>query len=139
MSNVGNNTTEQLLVLKALTRSTGCLHEGQILQLKMWTYLLYPKVKVKYEIQIDQTLKSVKYLLSYPRKVPAGLAGKSAELEKDFHWLLGDEWLLEIVANSKRVFRGTRQIKAGQDAQKKVYTPFIKAVDEYADSFRKKS
>ena len=126
-----NNTTEQLMALKALTRTTGCLHEAQILQFKLWPFVLYPKIKVKYELQIDQDGKAVTYLLKFPGKVPASLPEQLKGLEEAVQWLVGAEWLLTVKVGSKRVFQGERRVESVDSAEKKAYAPFVKCVNEY--------
>ncbi len=130
---IQNNITEQLVSLKALTRATGCLHEAQLLQLRMWPYFLYPKVKIKYELRIDQDSKTVEYALKFPGKAPSDLKQKGQELEEVFQWLLGVEWLLKLSVGPKVVFKGTRRVSEIKVAEKKAYSPFTKAINEYMD------
>ena len=119
---------QQLLVLKQMTQTTGMLHEAQILQLKLWPYVLFPKTKVKYTLKIDPTKKQIEYefIGKYPK-------GKWEVLERDIQWLLGDEWYLLVRVGPKAplglkavVFKGSRKI-----VQDTGYQPFIAAVDDY--------
>jgi hypothetical protein len=120
-----NDLTEQLLSLRALTRITGALHEAQILQLKLWPFVLYPKIK--YELRINQDTKTIEYLMQIKGKVEH----KFEEFEEGVQWLLGPEWLLKVSVNGKSAFKGTRRIKEIEAAEKRTYTPFIKCVNEY--------
>lgn len=128
-----NNTTEQLMALKALTRTTGVLHEGQILQLKIWPFLLYSQKEISYELRVDLDRKVVEYLLQFKGKVPVKIKDRVASLENDLHWLLGSEWLLKASANGKSVFTGTRKIDEVETAEKKAYTPYIDCINDYLD------
>jgi len=123
---------EQLVMLRNLTRLTGGIHEAQLFQLKLWPFLLYPKIKVKYELRIDQDKKIVEYLLHFPSKTaPKGIAKKLESLELDMQWLLGSEWILKVSVEKRGIFSGSRRVEPLINAEKKSYGPFIKAINEY--------
>ena len=137
-----NDTTEQLLALRALTRATGVLHEAQILQMKLWPFVLFPKHKVKYELSIDQDAKRVIYSMLLPEtpKPPKDSQKALKGLEEVLQWLLGTEWLLEVqvdVAVKGKAprplvdFKGARRVKALEAAESKSYNPFIRCVEKY--------
>lgn len=126
-----SDINEQLMVLKGLTRTTGCLHEAQITQMKLWPVFLFPKIK--YEIRIDQEKKSIEYHLTFASKAPKSLQEKLAELDRSLQWLLGLEWQLKVSVGGKSVYKGTRSIAKVNQAEQKAYQPFISAIDKYID------
>ena len=131
MGTLNSDTQGQLMILKGLTRTTGVLHEAQIIQLKYWAVFLFPKVK--FEIRIDQDTRSVEYDFLFSGKSPSKLNEKLVSLEECLQWLLGTEWLLTVLAKGKRVYRGTRKIAAAKKAETKAYKSFIEAIDNYVE------
>jgi len=89
---------EQLLLLRAFTKTTGMLHDAQVLQLKMWPRVLFQRSTAS-QIRVDVA----KAHLSFDIAVAGGKPIKGV-LEPDapkllHDWvksLLGPEWSVSI-------------------------------------------
>lgn len=110
------DTKAQLLRLKDLTRRTGVVAETQVLQLKLWPYMLFNIVGNDAEAKLDPYEKHVSWDLRLKGKPPAGkdLKARGETLESWLRTLLGDEWLLDIRVRqkkggtSKTLYKGAR-------------------------------
>jgi hypothetical protein len=127
MNSIEKNISEALMVLRAMTRSTGVIHESQIHQLKYWPVFLMKGVK--FVLKINQDTKTLVYEMTRKQKIPKGLY---LELEKAVHWLLGPEWKTTIKMNGQKIFTGSVKIKEINTFEKRVYSPLIKCIKEYA-------
>jgi hypothetical protein len=106
-----DNAWEQLMLLKELTKTTGVLHEAQVLQLKMWPYVAFQKLD-KYEIAIDLDKKSVWYKMT-SGSLPGDEKTKgAASLKKNVKALLGDDWEVIVSWTESRKYNGRRTRKS---------------------------
>lgn len=110
-------TEKQLMLLRALTSTTGIIHEAQITLIKNWGAVAFAFVGTNWEAQIficdgeeckhtscgDRT---VTYHLTTKKKAPKDLPQYVAALDRSIHWLLGDDWRLVVKANKKQIYRG---------------------------------
>lgn len=97
---------KQLLALRALTGSTGVVHEAQLLQLKNWGAIAFAFVGKAWEARVSVETKTVTYHLTTKKKAPSDLPHYVAALDHSIHWLFGDDWRLVVKANKKQIYRG---------------------------------
>lgn len=107
MSNQTYSTTEQLLVLRGLTETTGALHEAQVFNLKMWGRLAAPHAK-SVELAIEMDEKIVEFRLIEAKKAPKNLKDLLGGLDRSVKFLLGDKWKVVVVKGDKILFTGDR-------------------------------
>lgn len=88
---------EQLLLLRDLTRRTGVLHEAQLLNLKLWPLVIFPKASNSV-IRIDPEKYTVEYTLTWKikGKKDADFKKRAKLLGKSVRWLLGDYWQVTV-------------------------------------------
>ena len=108
MTSKTQNWEEQLLTLRALTATTGVIHEAQVLQLKMWGGVAFAAYG-KWEANLDGDSKTVTYTLTRKKPLPKKNAAPAiAALDRSIHWLLGDDWGLKVKQSSKLIYDGPR-------------------------------
>lgn len=105
---------QQLQMLKEQTRLTGALHEAQVLQLKLWPLVVFQNA-ISSQFTWDPDKKVVIFTISHPamraKKAPK-LDWWKERVTKLNEWvqvLLGDEWMIQVVAG-KKTFNGSRKI-----------------------------
>ena len=96
------SVSEQLILLKNITKLTGALHEAQLEQMKYWLYALI-KDPIIFEIQIAQEKQQVTYLI----KSEADIKENLSCLNNWIKWLLGEEWEVKVQINGKRTKKST--------------------------------
>lgn len=95
------------MLLRALTESTGILHDAQVLQLKMYP-LFYIEHARSAEVHVNLEDKEVDFYVKVKGKEPANFDAKCEELNKAVKWLLGPAWLVRVRIREKVVYRGLR-------------------------------
>jgi len=91
------NWTEQLVVLRDLTRRFETLHEAQVLQLKLWPYTVDPTIQSN-QAGVDFEAKKVIFnwtgskMKSYDKRYRKRLQ----ELANNIKFLLGEDWCIEV-------------------------------------------
>lgn len=101
---MNDDVMEQLMLLRALTSSTGVLHEAQVLQLKMWPACFFKGVK-SHEFVFQWERRKLAYDIKAKGK-HTHLKKRCVALEKCVHTLLGGEYQVTILLNGKKVFSG---------------------------------
>lgn len=104
---------QQLMTLKAMTKTTLVLHEAQILQLKTWGQIALGFLK-SLQFKIDPEDQFVEYFGKAPKKMPAH-GQRFRMLEANVRWLLGDSWELRVKSGSKVIFRSTAFVAEDDD------------------------
>lgn len=105
----GNEWEAQILSLRALTATTGAIHEAQLLQLRMWGGIAF-KGLGKWSASPDVSTKTVTYTLDEKKKLPKGFPKLVAALDRSIHWLLGEDWALTISQSGKLLYEGSREV-----------------------------
>lgn len=107
---------EQLLLLKELTKTTGMLHEAQVLQLKIYPLVLTHAIRS--EFQFDFNSKEVIFnLLETKGKAPKGLKERLELLVNYVHTLLGSEYKVIVKFKNRKIF-SRNGIKNVEDRRK---------------------
>jgi hypothetical protein len=116
MSIAKASVEQQIAMLREQTRITGGLHHAQVTQLKMWPMVAFDII-VGSSFTWDPKTKVVKFKLDLPSKPPARKLEwwkeRVGAVQKWVHSLLGDEWMIQVVAG-KKTFNGSRKINAGR-------------------------
>lgn len=102
-----NDWTQQLMTLRALTATTGAMHEAQVLQLKMWGSIAFGERT--WEAGVDVETKTVTYQLAKGKRLKA-LANRVAALDRSIHWLLGEDWALRVDEDGNLLYQGQRTL-----------------------------
>ncbi len=102
--------TAQLLALRDLTRRIDALHEGQVLQIRLWPYSVDPGLKDVpggAEVSIEHKTVSYKWTSGpKPIKVDDAYRHRLRELARGVHTMLGPEWRLKVVRDGVPIFEG---------------------------------
>ncbi len=104
----GDAAWEQLMLLRNLTKTTGLLHDAQLLQLKMWSLVFSSHVS-SCEMHIDQEKQQIDFHLKTKGRTPADFQERCGHLVEWVQKLLGGEWLVRIKIREKLVHRGMRK------------------------------
>jgi hypothetical protein len=96
---------EKLYRLREVTRTTGILHEIQVLQLKMWPLVFTNATESECEFNFE-TKAIVFDLKKLKGKRPENFKERLEHLTKATQQLLGDEYAVVINVNGKKVFHG---------------------------------
>jgi hypothetical protein len=102
--------------LRAMTATTGGVHEAQVLQLKMWGAIAFPNRK--WEAAVDVRSKTVTYKLTKGQKQRKALAKRVAVLDRSIHWLLGDNWALNVDEDGNLLYQGQRKLPDTNEQRK---------------------
>lgn len=95
-----NDTYQQVLLLKDITRKTGCLHDTQILQMKIWPLVLTHATKTAFSFNSNK--KIVIYnLREFKGKKPKDFNKRLSLLRKYTKDLLGEEYQVKIKCFTK--------------------------------------
>lgn len=107
---------QQIEMLKELTRTTGALHEAQVLNLKLWPLCVFDMASTS-EFTWDPELKSVTFTMSMPKKAKTPklsvLKERVTILNKWVQALLGDEWMIHVKLAGK-TYNGSRKINVNR-------------------------
>lgn len=105
-----DDATNQLLMLKELTKETGVLHEAQALQLRMWSMLAVSHALNFPEIRFGWEDREIEFLFKKLKKKeqPKDFNLRLENMVKWVHWLLGDEYLVRIKDEKGTIYRGMR-------------------------------
>jgi len=108
MSN--DKTLQDLLNLRALTDRMGCLHELQVVQLKNWPWVLFNNL-TRFDVVPDVKTKIVefRFSLSKTKKMPKDSKKRFDALNEWVKTLLGNDWLIKVVAKKKALYVGLRK------------------------------
>jgi hypothetical protein len=112
---VASDWEKQLAALRALTATTGSVHDAQMFQIRMWGQLAFGYTK--WEAEIDVAGKTVIYAVT-KKKHPKDLAKFVASLDNSIHWLFGDNWGLRVKEGDKSLYEGKRQKTNVNDERK---------------------
>jgi hypothetical protein len=108
---------KQLMLLRALTATTGAVHEGQLLQLRMWAALAFDFTT--WQAEVDVANKTVIYTVGkIVNKKSEKLVKCVASLDNSIHWLFGDNWGLRINEGKKQFYVGSRKTKNVNDERR---------------------
>lgn len=97
---------EQLALLRELTKSTGVIHEAQILQLKTWGWVAVQRCYAKKTvIELDVESRRVTYnMQGGADALPDVLEGpRLAALTRSVRNLLGNEWKATVILNDTTI------------------------------------
>lgn len=112
-SSIANTWQEQLMALRALTSTTGIIHEAQRLQIKQWGALAFQHVGAgNWEAVVDTDGHIVTYKILKTKRAPKNFPKYVAALDRSIHWLFGDEWSLRIQEGRKFIYTGERLVSA---------------------------
>lgn len=112
---------KKLMTARALTATTGIMHDIQIQLLKNWAALGFG-AWYGWESHIDIPGKTILYKLTPEGKFKpkAGeMKACVAALERSIHWLLGPDWATNIDIKGKPHYRGSREVKRTNEQRKK--------------------
>lgn len=92
---------EQLAHLSGLTKTTGVLHEAQVLQLKYWPYVMAPHAK-SIETVVFQEKKEVRFVLKLGKKAPpSDFQARLDALDRSVKTMLGYDWQVVVQEDRK--------------------------------------
>ena len=99
---------EQLKLLQAFSRTTGALHEAQILQLKAWPRVAFAKL-IKHEVTWNIVTKKVIFnvYLQEKIKVLKEFTTRCRVLSTNVKEMLGDDWAVRIDIAGKMYFKAS--------------------------------
>lgn len=116
VGNGGEDTWQQLMVLRGMTQTTGILHDAQIFQLKMWSMVFSPHVQ-SCELRIGPEKREIEFHLKTKGKAPGDFKDRCQMLVQWVQNLLGPEWLVRIKAKDKLLHRGMRKVVSNERGQ----------------------
>lgn len=95
----------QLGILRGLTRTTGVLHEAQVLQLKMWPRLAIPHAEST-EFGWDPINRTIEFRARVARgqKPPRDLVKRLKGLDRSVKSLLGTDVVVRVKAGTSVLF-----------------------------------
>ena len=98
---------KQLMELCDLTKRLGGLHEAQILQLKMWGFVISP-TKGSFEVVVSTEDATVEYVFARNAELPKDPL-VFAKIDESVKWLLGEHWLVRFKKGAgKALYVGKR-------------------------------
>lgn len=105
------------MTLREMTRTTGILHEAQVLQLKYWPLLAATHAKTAVP-QVDVTKKICDFQIRLNKdiKPPADYDARLQKLDEAVKWLLGGDWTVRIKIKNKIMFRSGPTVKGCLDS-----------------------
>lgn len=113
---------EQMLQLRWLTGTTGIIHEFQLIQLKYWLHVVFPKAEHygNLDVSVPDEEGNSEHIVRYhiklgKHKPPKNLKALLTSLANSIHDLLGDEWLVQIMDGKKKIYEGIRKIPRGKN------------------------
>jgi len=116
-----NDYTSQLLRLRALTNTTGALHEAQALQLRLWPFTIDSELD-KAEAKVDIEGRRIKWTWEAKHssrwKPDKQYLFRLQELKKSVQLMLGDTWSFTIKMNGRTIFPVGKN-KNGKSRRKK--------------------
>lgn len=88
---------DQLRQLRAFTARYGVLHEGHLLQLKIWPRVTFP-TSVSSVATVDQGGRNVQICVKFKGKLPElkERIAATAKLCVAVQWLLGEDWAVKV-------------------------------------------
>jgi hypothetical protein len=100
---------QQLMTLKALTRTTMVVHEAQVLQLKAWGQIALGFMKnLKFRVSPEE--KFVEYYGTAPGRAVPNQKRRCEVVHRNVMWLLGDDWETRVKSGSRVIFRSTATV-----------------------------
>ena len=101
-----NEWSEQIAVLRELTRTTNALHEAQVLQLKYWGQLVLDGAAKpgEWTIEVDFDERSVSYMVAKKVRFPKATPGRLVALARFVEDLLGNGWAVKVFTGKQCVF-----------------------------------
>lgn len=91
------SVADQLQVLRQVTKTTGIMHDFQVLQMRCWGGMMFDK---NWELAIDIEKNLIRYTAAAQVEVPELLYIEVAKMAK---WMLGDEWNVEVIKGKKSI------------------------------------
>ncbi len=105
-----NDVEQKLMTARALTATTGVMHDIQVAMIKNWGAVAFiPFGKGSWTASPDPVTKTVAYKIKSKKRKPSDLPRYIASLDVSIHWLLGDDWATEVHLNGKLLYRGSRK------------------------------
>lgn len=95
---------EQLMVLRAVTKTTEVIHEAQILQLKSWGRVAFDFM-TSLEFEVDPESKFVEYRGKIKGKLPKKATRRFEAVKRSVNWLFGDEWVTRVKVGKTVIFK----------------------------------
>jgi hypothetical protein len=106
---------KQLMDLRALTATTGVVHEAQLFQITNWGAIAFGFTK--WTANVDIETQTVIFDLE-KKKHPKTLAKFVAGLDRSIHWLFGPEWGLRVKEGTRVLYEGQRKRKSVNEQRK---------------------
>lgn len=116
MEKVDASFQEQLVLLRDLTRTTGVLHDAQVLQLKLWPLVAVPHATAS-EFVFNWEDKEIDFRMKVKGKAPKDLQKRLESLDESVKFLLGDDYLVRVRFQGKVVYRGPRKAPVKQPVE----------------------
>jgi hypothetical protein len=109
MSEPKNDTYTQLMMLRGLTKTTGMLHEAQVLQLKHWPRIAIPHSTYS-EFGFSHEKHVVEFRVKTKGKAPKDLKLRLGGLAESVRDLLGPEYTVRVKDGKKKLFESKGQV-----------------------------
>jgi hypothetical protein len=106
---------KQLAALRAVTATTGAVHEAQKLNVTMWGAIAFDWTK--WEAGIDVKTKTVIFSLQKKAR-PKNIAQRIASLDRSIHWLFGPDWGLKVKEGETTLYDGDRAVNTVHEQRK---------------------
>lgn len=106
------NAAEQLLAARWITQTVGAIHQAQVDQMIVWSYLCIPQAEYgELELSFDSTDKVIQVEVKAKRKnPPKGSKMRLQLLANNLQFLLGEDWDLVVVRDGKAIFGERRPV-----------------------------
>lgn len=116
---------EQLMVLRAMTETTGVLHEAQILQLRYWPLAAFPHVSsvtIAYDTgrnhdgeDSGKRVMEFRVKVDPKKRAPKNIKKRFEVLDQSVKDLLGPTWTVRVKAGNKKLFESAGRIVKVKD------------------------
>lgn len=105
-----NDVQKQLMMLRGLTKTTGMLHEAQVLQLKHWPRIAIPHSTYS-EFAFSHEKHLVEFRIKTKGKAPGDLKLRLGGLTESVRDLLGPEYTVRIKDGKKKLFESKGKVE----------------------------
>jgi hypothetical protein len=94
----------QLVLLRGLTQRFGSLHSAQVLQLRLWPFVVDSSLD-KTEAHVDIEGKFVNFIwIGSKKKIDAKYQYRLKTLDSNVKFLLGEDWSMSVVCDGVTIF-----------------------------------
>jgi hypothetical protein len=104
-------------MLREMTERTGCLHEAQVLQIRLWPFAVDPSLDTTHaDVDLEKRSLTYHWEAKNASTVDKNYRHRLNELSKSVDLLLGPSWAMDVRLNGVSIFsRSPRQAPPRDD------------------------